>query len=316
MRVNNDFGKTLGKRLKEARELLDLTLEEFYERPARIVSRTLGSRYENGEITPRLETLVKLWKTHGINLHWLLTGEGPVFIRKEDSKSRPETLTRALNVLGLEKPLPFMSEDAHIVAAVHYVFARFVDEAAIDNNPENLQKLMNSLLTEDTFQEKYSEYSYLHPVEAAVRAVHDTGFEDRVLSFGDIPEPYYPVVFPIALCMEIPLRDPDAEEGPYTALAFCKDAEYSFIIESGISRLKLLEILRNSPGPVESEELRTQQEEVFKKYLDIVLPAMNVLADRKVGQSYSRKSGTLYTWLSESRKIPPLKLRIPQEVWK
>ena len=303
--------KGLGRRLREVRELLHLTLEEFYEGPQRIVSRTLGSRYESGEITPKIETLVALSKAHGINLHWLLTGEGPIFIRRNTSKYPPEVLTGALSILGLDKPLPFLSESAHIVAATHYVFAKLVDEAVIDGNPVMLQRLMNSLLQEDTFLEKYSAYSYYHPIEAAVRAVHEIGAEEKVLSFGENFEPPDPIISPIALCVEIPLRDPDANEGPYTALALRKGAEYSFIIESEIPRGRVLEILKNKPELIDSKELKYYRDEVMKKYFDIVLPVIEVLADKAISE-LSTKSRIFL----KDRKIPSLKLKIPQEVWR
>jgi transcriptional regulator with XRE-family HTH domain len=71
----------LGKRLKTLRKTLGITQKEL--------ARTLGvsemtiRRYEANRFQPDAEVLSKLAKTYNINLHWLLTGEGEMFIKRE-----------------------------------------------------------------------------------------------------------------------------------------------------------------------------------------------------------------------------------------
>ena len=71
----------LGKRLKTLRETLGITQKEL--------ARTLGvsemtiRRYEANKFQPDAEVLSKLAKAYNINLHWLLTGEGEMFIKRE-----------------------------------------------------------------------------------------------------------------------------------------------------------------------------------------------------------------------------------------
>ena len=70
----------LGKRIKEAREFLKIGQKEFAEKIG-IIYQTL-SKYERNEIKPTTEILTKLAEIHGININWLLTGNGDMFIRE------------------------------------------------------------------------------------------------------------------------------------------------------------------------------------------------------------------------------------------
>ena len=68
----------MNKRLKLLREKnLNLTQGKFADSLG--VPLTTISKYERGEVKPTSEFLIKLSKIYGVNLNWLLTGEGTMF---------------------------------------------------------------------------------------------------------------------------------------------------------------------------------------------------------------------------------------------
>ena len=72
--------KEIGKRLKLIRELKGLSQTEL--------GNSLGimyqhvSKYERGESVPTWENLIKLIELYGVNINWLLTGRGKMFLSK------------------------------------------------------------------------------------------------------------------------------------------------------------------------------------------------------------------------------------------
>ena len=75
----------MNKRLKLLREKnLNLTQGKFADSLG--VPLTTISKYERGEVKPTSEFLIKLSKIYGVNLNWLLTGEGTMF--KSGSQDR------------------------------------------------------------------------------------------------------------------------------------------------------------------------------------------------------------------------------------
>ena len=89
----------LGKRIKEAREFLGIGQKEFAKKIG-IIYQTL-SKYERSEIKPTTEILTKLTEIHGININWLLTGNGNMFI-EEEKKSN----TKANEIIEAYEKLP------------------------------------------------------------------------------------------------------------------------------------------------------------------------------------------------------------------
>lgn len=67
-------GFTLADRLRKARELTGLEQGPFAERA--LISRTTVVNYEQGHRKPR-ELYLRSWAdAAGVDLHWLITGEG------------------------------------------------------------------------------------------------------------------------------------------------------------------------------------------------------------------------------------------------
>jgi len=71
----------IGDRIKKLRKLLNLTQKEFAQKIG--VIDTLVRKWERGENEPTPKSLRAIAKTYNINLHWLLTGEGEMFIKRE-----------------------------------------------------------------------------------------------------------------------------------------------------------------------------------------------------------------------------------------
>lgn len=70
----------IGLRFKKFRQALDLSQTEIANTLQ--VKPSAVSQYESGKIYPSNENLDKISKAYGVNLHWLLTGEGTMFTGK------------------------------------------------------------------------------------------------------------------------------------------------------------------------------------------------------------------------------------------
>ena len=67
-----------GKHLKKLREFVDLNQQEFAK--SIDVSRFNCCDMELGKSSITSKTAIKLYNTHKVNIHWLYTGEGAMFI--------------------------------------------------------------------------------------------------------------------------------------------------------------------------------------------------------------------------------------------
>lgn len=75
------------ERLKELRSALHLSQAELGERLG--INASAISQMETGRIRPSLDTLVQLTKHWGVNLHWLITGQGEMFASHEQGFQVP-----------------------------------------------------------------------------------------------------------------------------------------------------------------------------------------------------------------------------------
>ncbi len=75
----------MGKRLKAVREALTHTLDSMCE--AADISRSYLSEFERGQKIPNSKYLKYLFDAHNVNIHFILSGEGPMFnISREEQK--------------------------------------------------------------------------------------------------------------------------------------------------------------------------------------------------------------------------------------
>ena len=97
---------TIGERLKSLRKTLGLSQKEM----AKVLGLSLVAYqyYEGGQRKPNLEKLHLLAQKFGVNLHWLLTGEGEPFVgeavKKKDRNIELDEESKEL--LELYKNLP------------------------------------------------------------------------------------------------------------------------------------------------------------------------------------------------------------------
>ena len=90
---------SIGTRLKEVRKVKHLTINKM----ADVLSLSKGalSKIENNLSDPKASSLVSLSKQYGVNLNWLLTGQGTMFV--EDGQpvqnNKLEELEAELRVL-------------------------------------------------------------------------------------------------------------------------------------------------------------------------------------------------------------------------
>lgn len=74
-----------GDRLKTVRKHLKMNQQEMGD--ALKVNASAISQMENNHIKPSLDTLIQLTKTFDVDLHWLLTGKGDMFMKLSNKRS-------------------------------------------------------------------------------------------------------------------------------------------------------------------------------------------------------------------------------------
>ena len=125
---------TISDRIKTLRTNLGLSQESFGAK-LNIPGHQI-SKYERGEITPASLALLKLNEAYNVNLNWLLTGTGELFIEPDRQSTFPSEIT---SIEGL----------TDIVSVLHNVYKdnRFT-KSATASWIHNLIKTLNILLNE------------------------------------------------------------------------------------------------------------------------------------------------------------------------
>ena len=91
----------LGDRLKKLRETLQLTQAEMAGKLE--LQPSAISQMENNRTNPSLETFLKFSDSYGVNLHWLITGQGSMFGAEGEGKNSTEhKLTKIRDFLNEE----------------------------------------------------------------------------------------------------------------------------------------------------------------------------------------------------------------------
>ncbi len=76
----------IGKRIQKIRKKLDLRQEPFAKQLG--TTQSVISNYEKGARLPSANFLKKLRETFQININWLLTGEGPMFLEEWEGRGK------------------------------------------------------------------------------------------------------------------------------------------------------------------------------------------------------------------------------------
>lgn len=88
----------LNKRIKEIRESVGNTQEEFGKRIGS--ARNTIANYETGNRTPSNAVITSICREFSINEHWLRTGEGEMFEKKNNA-----AVAKAAQLLGKKDPI-------------------------------------------------------------------------------------------------------------------------------------------------------------------------------------------------------------------
>jgi len=75
------LGSQIKDRLKKTRECLNLSQQEIADKLEVLV--TTISKYERGIINPSSNFLIKMYNLFNVNLNWLITGQGNMFLDEE-----------------------------------------------------------------------------------------------------------------------------------------------------------------------------------------------------------------------------------------
>ena len=94
------YALKIGERIKLVREQQKLSQKVFAEKCGNVPSTTI-SKYEQGLIKPSAEILSKMGYM-GININWLLTGEGEIMQGKGETES---VTTEAVEALSEDRML-------------------------------------------------------------------------------------------------------------------------------------------------------------------------------------------------------------------
>ena len=97
----------VGKRLKEIRSYFHISQKDFATKYG--ISQQALSRYEMGKSYISDEIKKSLAKEFGININWLLTGEGKMFLKEEKTVSDNQP-SKIKHKLSYEEMLPILNE--------------------------------------------------------------------------------------------------------------------------------------------------------------------------------------------------------------
>ena len=136
-----ELRKKVGKRIKEIRANLHLTSNELAEK-LNIPVRTIGS-YEREEAQPSPKFLNALIENYYININWLLTGKGNMFIsnRTEADINYIAQLKDRLNLSDEEISglIDILDSDASREMVLKFIEIKKGNKDALDSLIYNLQ---------------------------------------------------------------------------------------------------------------------------------------------------------------------------------
>ena len=132
---------TIGKRIKELRLNLGITSALLADRLA-IPVRTIGS-YERDEAQPGTKFLNALIEFYHVNINWLLTGNGAMFVsqKMETDISYIVKLKASLNLSEkeMEGLIDILDTDASRDMVLKFIEIKHGNKEALDSLIQNLQ---------------------------------------------------------------------------------------------------------------------------------------------------------------------------------
>lgn len=90
----------ISSNFKNLRKEINISQKEFSQKIE--VPVTTISKYERGETRPSVEILTRLGDIFGVNINWLLTGQGEMFLTKTEKEEEKEEEKPALKEKMIE----------------------------------------------------------------------------------------------------------------------------------------------------------------------------------------------------------------------
>lgn len=84
-------------RIKKIRQILNMSQQQYAEMMR--TSQSNISKYERGELKPTLDFLVNLHTELNIDINWVLTGKGSVFISADEKQIDKTVINQAIELL-------------------------------------------------------------------------------------------------------------------------------------------------------------------------------------------------------------------------
>ena len=140
-KVQNGLSMTIGERIKNLRKNLNVTAKDFAD-VLQIPLRTIGS-YERNEAQPSPKFFNALIDIYHVNINWLLTGEGNLFLSQKTEvdmafisllKSRFNLTDEEINGL-----IDILDSDASKDMVLKFISIKNGDKVALDTLIYNLQ---------------------------------------------------------------------------------------------------------------------------------------------------------------------------------
>ena len=132
---------SIGKRVKELKLVLKVTSAEMAKK-LNIPTRTIGS-YERDEAQPGPKFLNALITEYGVNINWLLTGVGEMFISKKTKLdiNYIANVSEALNLTSEEMKglMDILETDASREMVLKFIEIKKGNKEALDSLINNLQ---------------------------------------------------------------------------------------------------------------------------------------------------------------------------------
>ncbi len=135
------FGMTVAKRLKEFRTVKRLTALEV-AKTLDIPARTVGS-YERGEVLPGTKFYDLMIQKYDININWLITGIGKMFINDSSEKNN-DSISQLQEEIKLSNEdmkvfIELLKSEAGRNMLLKFIAIKHGSKEALDSLIENLQ---------------------------------------------------------------------------------------------------------------------------------------------------------------------------------
>jgi len=137
--------KEIGERIQLIRKKLNFLQKDFAK--SLDISNASLSEMESGNAKPRFRLIFNLTKKHNVNLHYLLYGEGEIFLEKEVSSSKDFKINTEHQTFFKEFLFYFNSSHLVRTAMMNYFRAYILEKEKLIE--KDMQKAQQEDIQED-----------------------------------------------------------------------------------------------------------------------------------------------------------------------